>query len=386
MFFLALCGVFIAGMLVLYDWKIILLPCSTGGCGRVADWPPSKIVSAVGILFYLLIALLCWRRAGQPEADWRPLSVFIAFLTTLGALASWALLYYADAVLKATCDWCIASAVTMTSIWLLSAFQVSNRRYIEQAPAPLGDRRLFVGFMAMFVVFGSGYAWLQYSNLVRVREEASAKYSLILPTDVPLHSRGPISAPITIVEFADFTCASCRQAFFAMEQLHRDNPNSVRLVFRHFPLIDKQGPLPGHEQSLPAAVTAELAEKLQTGAFWKVTGALYRKQEAIKPAAIQASHLEEIVRDTGLDLERFRSLDDTEALAAIERDRADGGKAGVTSTPTFYVLTPDKRIRSVQNAKGLENALNQPGIRKLLEKPFVLPPMPADKSAASPGH
>ena len=49
-------------------------------------------------------------------------------------------------------------------------------------------------------------------------------------------ARGPSTAKVTIVEFSDFQCPFCGRVNATLEQLLRDYPNDVRILFRHNPL------------------------------------------------------------------------------------------------------------------------------------------------------
>ena len=50
------------------------------------------------------------------------------------------------------------------------------------------------------------------------------------------HVRGPASAPVTLVEFADFQCSYCGQAHPIVEAVRQHFGDDLRMVFRHFPM------------------------------------------------------------------------------------------------------------------------------------------------------
>ena len=154
--------------------------------------------------------------------------------------------------------------------------------------------------------------------------------------DVPLGAsprRGPDDAPITIVEFSDFTCAYCNRAQATLEQLERLYPGKVRWVFRHRPL--------DRDLTLPAEAAA--AAGLQ-GRFWPMHDRLFAAHGQVDRAAIEL-HAAQL----GLDLARFRAdLDSGRARAVVAADGADGDRLGLTGTPTFFV-----NGRPVMGARGL---------------------------------
>ena len=49
------------------------------------------------------------------------------------------------------------------------------------------------------------------------------------------HTRGPDAAPVTLVEYGDYQCPYCGQAYPIVETLLAQRPETVRFVFRHFP-------------------------------------------------------------------------------------------------------------------------------------------------------
>ena len=145
--------------------------------------------------------------------------------------------------------------------------------------------------------------------------------------------RGPADAPITIVEFSDFSCPYCVRAQGTVEQLERLYPGQVRWVFRHRPLdLD-------HTLAAEAAAAAALQ-----GRFWPMHDRLFAVHGQVDRAAVEL-HAGQL----GLDLARFRAdLDSGRARAAIQADIDDGDRLGLVGTPTFFV-----NGRAVIGARGL---------------------------------
>ena len=67
------------------------------------------------------------------------------------------------------------------------------------------------------------------------------------------HVTGPATAPVTLVEYGDFECASCRKAWPMVKELQRRLGKSLRFVFRNFPLTKL------HPNAQHAAEAAEAA-------------------------------------------------------------------------------------------------------------------------------
>jgi protein-disulfide isomerase len=137
-------------------------------------------------------------------------------------------------------------------------------------------------------------------------------------------SRGPSTAKVTIVEFSDFQCPFCGRVNATLEQLLRDYPNDVRILFRH-------SPLPFHNNAAPAAEAAVAAEK--QGKFWEMHDKLFADQNDLERPSLELHAVQ-----VGLDLTAFRAALDTHAgKARVDDDLALGRQLGVRGTPAFFI-------------------------------------------------
>ncbi len=80
------------------------------------------------------------------------------------------------------------------------------------------------------------------------------------------HIRGPLAAPVTLVEYGDLECPYCGQAEPVIRELLADF-GDVRYVWRHLPLNDV------HPLAQQAAEAAEAAA--EQGAFWEMHDLLH---------------------------------------------------------------------------------------------------------------
>jgi Na+/H+ antiporter NhaA len=138
------------------------------------------------------------------------------------------------------------------------------------------------------------------------------------------HIRGPLEAPVTVVEYGDFECPYCGQAEPTVRELLAER-GDVRYVWRHLPLHDV------HPRAEIAARASEAAAV--QGAFWPLHDLLLDHQDELRPA-----DLERHAADLGLDVERF--LGDLHSPLLAERVAADldsADRSGVSGTPTFFV-------------------------------------------------
>ncbi len=108
------------------------------------------------------------------------------------------------------------------------------------------------------------------------------------------------------------------------EQVLDKYPESVKIIFKHYPL-------PFHKQALPAALASMAAG--EQGKFWEYHDELFLHQ-----SSLSSNKYLEIAQNMGLDLKKF-SLDmmRPSIRKKIEQDISDAKKAGVTGTPTIFV-------------------------------------------------
>ncbi|HZD88183.1 MAG TPA: Na+/H+ antiporter NhaA [Gaiellaceae bacterium] len=138
------------------------------------------------------------------------------------------------------------------------------------------------------------------------------------------HVRGPVDAPVTVVEYGDFECPYCGLAETSLRELLRDF-GDVAYVWRHLPLNDVH---PGAQQAAEAAEAAALQ-----GRFWEMHDLLLDHQDALS-----FDDLTGYAAQLGLDVGRFE--EDLRTRAGAGRVAADVDSAdlsGVSGTPTFFI-------------------------------------------------
>jgi protein-disulfide isomerase len=162
-----------------------------------------------------------------------------------------------------------------------------------------------------------------------LRQKAQVKVYLTPPI-VPVSAegapfKGPKDAPITIVEFSDFQCSYCQRVLPVLDQVLDRYPGKVKVAFRDFPILTI------HPHAQKAAEAAHCAG--EQGKFWEYHDLLFEKQEAI-PTMNYAEHAQAL----GLEPTAFQTcLEAKRHAATVERNYADGVKAGVSGTPAFFI-------------------------------------------------
>lgn len=87
------------------------------------------------------------------------------------------------------------------------------------------------------------------------------------------HIIGKPSGRITLVEYGDYECSHCREAYPLIKKLIKEFSNDLIFVFRNFPLQQS------HPYAMIAAQAAEAAS-LQNK-FWEMHDLIYEHQDEI---------------------------------------------------------------------------------------------------------
>src|ERR1043166_663958 len=147
---------------------------------------------------------------------------------------------------------------------------------------------------------------------------------LLVPVTNRDHIAGSRTARLTLVEYADFQCPYCGEAFFVVKELQEELGDDLRYIFRHFPL-DK------HPNAEPAAEAAEAAGA--QGQFWEMHDLLFENQESL-----ELEDLGDFAAELGLDESRLiEEVEDQVYADRILQDIDGGSDSGVDGTPAFFI-------------------------------------------------
>ncbi len=135
---------------------------------------------------------------------------------------------------------------------------------------------------------------------------------------------GPKNAPVTIVEFFDPSCESCRAFYPEVKKILAAHPKDVRLVMRYLPLH------PGSAEAIVLLEAARVQGKLEP-----VMAALLEAQPAWHNGEMAGAWA--AAEKAGLDGKKARAMPTAQAMAWMEQDIADARALGVRGTPTFFV-------------------------------------------------
>jgi len=136
--------------------------------------------------------------------------------------------------------------------------------------------------------------------------------------------RGPESAKVTIVEFADFQCPFCTRVNSTLTQIREQYPKDVKLVFKHLPLRI-------HPQAPGAHAAAEAAHR--QGKFWEMHDKIFGNQGDLAPETF-VSYAGQI----GLDVDAFKKdVGSDDVKKRLDADTREAQTLGVSGTPAFFI-------------------------------------------------
>jgi protein-disulfide isomerase len=163
-----------------------------------------------------------------------------------------------------------------------------------------------------------------------LQKAADVKVTLLPPrVDVTVGdspSIGPVDAPITLVEFADYQCPYCHQMEPVVQSIREQYGDKIRLVFKNFPL-------PNHQYAEKAGEAALCAG--QQGQYWPYHDRLFA---STGPNDLEVSGLKKTAADLKLDTARFDTCLDSGAEAAtVAKTLAEGKAIGIGGTPSFTI-------------------------------------------------
>ncbi|MCB0828793.1 MAG: Na+/H+ antiporter NhaA [Solirubrobacterales bacterium] len=192
---------------------------------------------------------------------------------------------------------------------------------------PVLQDQAVVGIMiAAVLAVGLGWLIFRLAAILRGETEAGLPRRLDLPVDPGRdHIRGPVDAPLTLVEYADFECPFCGKSTGMIEELREELGDQLRYVYRHLALIDV------HPHSELAAEAAEAAAG--QGRFWEMHDLLFEHQGELD--------IEDLIGYAGqldLDVELFvTDVEQSRNTLRIQEDAASADASGAHGTPTFFI-------------------------------------------------
>jgi protein-disulfide isomerase len=152
---------------------------------------------------------------------------------------------------------------------------------------------------------------------------------------------GSTNAPVTIVEFGDYQCPTCGGWYRTQDaQLIQNlvNTGKAKLVWRDF---DYYGP-----DSVSASEAAYAAG--EQGKFWEFHDLLFQSQQTPNGGWASKQNMESYAQKLGLNMTRFnQDFNSGKYDTLINSNHSLGVQAGVSETPTFYLIGPNGKIVTI---------------------------------------
>lgn len=191
--------------------------------------------------------------------------------------------------------------------------------------------------------------------LKSLHTEASLRIVLAPPVaDVNIEDaylKGAKSAPVVLVEFADYECPYCQKINPIIQKLSEEYGDKLAIIYKDFPL-------PMHHRSQKAAEAARCAG--EQGKYWEYHDVLYYSRQ------LDITELKKHAQVLKLDETRFnKCLDSGQTAEAVKKDLEEGKQLNLPGTPSFFV-----------NNHFFHGAMDYSALREMVEQQLHATPSP----------
>ena len=149
-------------------------------------------------------------------------------------------------------------------------------------------------------------------------------------------TEGNPNALVKVEVWEDFQCPACRQYSESIEpQLIQNYAANGKILyeFRHFPFIDDRAGTGESDQAANASMCAN-----EQGKFWEYHDYLFANWNGENKGSFSDKRLVAFAEALGLDMTKFNNCFTKDTYKEIiDKDYADGQKAGVQGTPSVFV-------------------------------------------------
>jgi len=185
---------------------------------------------------------------------------------------------------------------------------------------------LTLSTIAVLISFGL-MGWMYTQKDKKEMMEAAQKNETSLERNYS-PKLGSEKAKVTLVEFLDPECESCRAFYPYVKKLMKDNEGNIRLVVRYALFHRNSG------------FVATMLEGLRKqGKYWEALELFFEKQpEWGSHHNPQPQRLWSYLPKLNVDIEQLKKdMQDPQIIENIKQDIADGKALGVRATPSFFI-------------------------------------------------
>ena len=312
--------------------------------GSIAGVP----VAVGGVLFFTWVLLMLWAARGKSSIkESAPAYIFAGATLSLAVILY--LAYASFFILKEVCPLCVATYVAVIGVFIVSGGASS----VPMSSLPsrlLRDMRVLVATPLALVVallFVAGASW----GMTVFPRESDRPQARPIPTltddqkselarwwdlqpkapNFPYENNG---AKVLVVEFADFQCPHCRDAYFGLKPVfdkYTSNSKDVTVIFRTWPLNSNCNPaVPGANFVASCDASALYVMARQKGTGDALKDWFFVHQNELSPDTVR-SEATKIAKVTDFQANYAK------AIQEVKTDAAVGTSLNVHSTPSFFI-------------------------------------------------
>lgn len=194
---------------------------------------------------------------------------------------------------------------------------------MEDKNATLKKYAMIIGGILIFgfLVFGLEHL---------ASQDETTQTSSTQTTDADTKVQGNKNAAVTLLTYSDFQCPACATYEPLIQKLHEEFPDTLKIVYRYFPLTTI------HKNAMISAKAAEAAHR--QGKFWEMHDQLFGHQEDWAKLEDPTAKFQEYATTAGLNIDQFNTdMKDSSIGDAVKSDQKMGTAANIPGTPTFFL-------------------------------------------------
>lgn len=187
-----------------------------------------------------------------------------------------------------------------------------------------------IGIIASSVYFVNEVKRIQSGKLDAASQRELAKITAAIDGNGEHFSLGPISAPLQIMVFFDYSCSFCKETMPTIYSLAKKYPDEVRITMRDYPAL--------RAASINMALAAHCAGEQSN--FWQMNDKLFERQDTLLllDETVIDNELKNIASELDLEENKFNScLSDRKYLYRLNDDFENAEFLAVEGTPTWFV-------------------------------------------------
>lgn len=197
-------------------------------------------------------------------------------------------------------------------------------------------RNIIIAVVLALIAF---FAYNKYSQVKKLEAPVN------VVTQADDHYVGPVNAKVTVVEYADFQCPSCKAFEPIVTSVEAKYADRVKFVYRYFPLTQI------HQNAMLSAIAAEAAGKQNK--FWELKKVMFEKQEEWANSLDAEAKILGYAATLGIDVNKMKTdMATAEIKTRVERDMKEAVSIGLQGTPSFIIngqrITDLSKIASVE--------------------------------------